>query len=512
MSVEADQARLVASVGKLDRAGRTVTKAIPAAVPWIITGLTALMEFADGMSLGGGDGDKDGTGGGSGADGTSGSGKGDGNGGGRKGIVGEVLSTVRDYVVGVSGGLLANRLGAGGDDHETHEESVEHADDAVSTCDRVLESIQGLCADEVEACVDGAVDTAMGLYSSAQALQATDPVAAQAMLQAAAQLLCSALDGVGTMVKGRNTQMGECMDLTIAECRPAADEGRCRVPLAADPAPSVEAPDCDVAPVPSEVSTVGASASASAAASGSAAVAPAPATAATTGAAAATAVASAGIGSTATPPAPPCPSPVSVPGLVGEISGWVKGAVEGAVTVAVENSGSLIDIDLAECPPGTPDGGGDSDCPEPVPEPEPEPVPEPEPCEPVAEPEPEEEPCEPVSEPRPEPEPDTPAPPTVDPEKGFDKSVYLQAAGGGGEASPAAVPAPDSPATPAPSPVGPAAVDAPAEVHGSPEPPGDSGQTEPPESPATYDGWTPDVWTTGEKSGDAPSVARSGQW
>jgi hypothetical protein len=505
MSVGADQARLVASVGKLDRAGRTVTKAVPAAVPWIITGVTTLMEFADGMSLGRGGGDRDGTGGDAGADGTPGSGKG----GGKKGIVGEVLSTVRDYVVGISGGLLANKLGAGGDDHETHEESVDHADDAVSTCDRVLESIQSLCADEVEACVDGAVDTAMALYGSAQALQATDPVAAQAMLQTAAQLLCSALDGVETMVEGRNTQMGECMDLTIAECRPAAEEGQCRVPLASAPVPSVVAPDCDVAPVPAEVSTVGASATPPATAA-------VPAVATTTAATAATAVASAGIGSTSVPPAPPCPPQVSVPGLAGEISGWVKGtvagAVEGAVTVAVENAGSLIDIDLTACPPGDPGGGGDGDCPEPVPEPAPEPEPEqePEPCEPAAEPEPEPEPG-----PEPEPTPDPPAPPSVDPEKGFDKSAYLQATGDGGDASPAAAPGQDSPAAPAPSPAGPAAVDTPAGTPGPPgslEPPEAPGPTEHPESPATYDGWTPDVWTTGEKTGDAPSVARSGQW
>ncbi|MEY8566068.1 hypothetical protein AALF15_05785 [Corynebacteriaceae bacterium 7-707] len=497
MPVQADQARLAASVGKLDGAGRTVTKAAPAALPWVVTGVSMLLDFADGMSLGGsGNSGSSGDSGDATGDGTSGGSSGKGK-GGMKGLVGEVLSTLKDYVVGISGGMLANKLGTGGSDHESHEDSVEQADDAVLTCDRVLEAIQSLCADEVEACVDGAVDVAMGLYAAAKALQPTDPVAAQAMLESAAQLLCSALDGVGALVEGRNTQMGECMDLTIAECLPAAEEGRCRVPLATDPAPEVDVPDCDVAPVPAEVATVGASA------------APVPAAASAGSVSAATSVASvASAASVGVVPQAPCPPSLSVPGLAGEISGWVegavKGAVEGAVAVAVENAGSLIDIDLNLCPPDSPDGGDDA-CSEPEPTPEPcDPEPEPEPCEP------EPEPCEPESEPEPEPEPESPAPPTVDPEKGFDKSTYLQGAEEPGADVPSPAPGDGDTRAASPAPVDPAAADGPSGA--TPDPAGATVPDELPESPANHDGWTPDVWTTGEKSGDAPSVARSGQW
>lgn len=507
MSVQADQARLTASVSKLDQAGTTVTRALPAAVPWIITGVTALVEFADGMTLGGGDDDGDDR-----ADGKESkesSGGKSGKGGGKKGVVGEVLSTLRDYVVGISGGVLANKLGAGSDEHEEHEETVDHADEAVLSCDRVLESIQSLCAGEVGACVDGAVTTAMGLFGSSKALQSTDPVAAQAMLEAAMQVLCSAADGVGSMVEGRNTQMGECLELTITECLPAAEEGQCRTPLAADPAPEAVASDCDVAPVPRDVATVGASSTvpvescpppsgqqpASRTTSGVAAV-------------AATSVASAGLGSSLTPSLP-CPPVVTMPDLAGEISGWVRGAVEaaveGAVNIAVENSGSLIDvggIDVNLCPPETSVEDGSGDC---VVEPaEPEPC-EPEPCAPEPE---EPEPCEPEEQE----EPDAPAPSTVDPEKGFDKSTYVPgtATAGDGADQPASPVEADFP--PAVDPAAAADSSEPSETSGSPGDSGASGASETPENAATDDGWAPDVWLTGEKSGDAPSVARSGQW
>ena len=496
MSVQGDQARLIASVSKLDQAGSTVTRALPAAVPWIITGVTTLVEFADGMSLGGGDDNN-----GDGKESKESSGGEPGKGGGKKGFVGEVLSTLRDYVVGISGGVLANKLGVGSDDHEEHEETVDHADAALLSCDRVLESIQSLCTGEVESCVDGAVATAMGLYRASKALQPTDPVAAQTMLETAAQLLCSAADGVGSIVEGRNTQMGECMELTIAECLPAAEEGQCRTPLAADPAPGAVASDCDVAPVPQDVAAVGASSVASVEScpplSGQL-----PTTGTTSGVAAtaATAVASAGLGSSVTPSLSlPCPPVVNTPDLVGEISGWVKGAVEGAVNVAVENSGSLIDVgDIAVnlCPPETPVEEGGSDCADQRVEPEPC-LPEP------AEPEPgEPEPCDPEEQD----EPDAPAPSTVDPEKGFDKSTYVPetATAGGGADQPASPVEADFPPA-----VDPAAVDGSLE---SPHAPDGPDTPDPPENASAYDGWTPDVWLTGEKSGDAPSVARSGQW
>ena len=499
MSVQADQARLTASVSKLDRAGTTVSRALPAAVPWIITGVTTLVEFADGMTLGGGDDDGDGTS--DGKESKESSGGKSGKGGGKKGVVGEVLSTLRDYVVGIRGGVLANKLGVGSDEHEEHEETVDRADEAVLSCDRVLGSIQSLCAGEVEACVDGAVATAMGLFGTSKALQSTDPVTARAMLEAAMQVLCSAADGVGSMVEGRNTQMGECMELTITECLPAAEQGQCRTPLATDPAPEAVASDCDVAPVPRDVATVEAS-SAAAVTSGSAS-------------AVATSVASAGLGPSLTPSLP-CPPVVTMPDLAGEIGGWVRGAVEGAVNIAVENSGSLIDvggIDVNLCPAETSVEDGSGDCiaeavepepcaPEPV-EPGPdEPGPdEPGPDEPgPCEPEPDEpEPCEPEEQV----EPDAPVPSTVDPEKGFDKSTYVpETATAGGGADQPAVPVEQH----SPPPVGPAAVDA------SSETPETSGASEAPEDAAPRDGWAPDVWLTGEEAGDAPSVARSGQW
>jgi hypothetical protein len=507
MSVQADQARLTASVSKLDQAGTTVTRALPAAVPWIITGVTTLVEFADGMTLGGGDDDGNGP-----SDGTEpkeSSGGKSGKGGGKKGVVGEVLSTLRGYVVGISGGVLANKLGAGSDEHEEHEETVEHADEALLSCDRVLESIQSLCTGEVEACVDGAVATAMGLFGSSKALQSTDPVTAQAMLEAAMQVLCSAADGVGSMVEGRNTQMGECMELTITECLPAAEEGQCRTPLATDPAPDAVASDCDVTPVPRDVATVGASSAPSVEScpppSGQQ---PASGTTSGAAAAAATSVASAGLGSSLTPSLP-CPPVVTMPDLAGEISGWVRGAVEGAVNIAVENSGSLIDvggIDVSLCPPETPVEDGSGDCvvepvePEPcVPEPaEPEPC-EPEPCEPEPD---EPEPCEPEEQD----EPDTPAPSTVDPEKGFDKSTYVPETATAGDGADQTA-SPDE--TDFPSVVDPAAVDDSSEPSETSDAPGVS---ETPDNAATHDGWAPDVWLTGEESGDSPSVARSGQW
>ncbi|MDN5684279.1 MAG: hypothetical protein L0G90_10850, partial [Corynebacterium glyciniphilum] len=165
---------------------------------------------------------------------------------------------------------------------------------------------------------------------------------------------------------------------------------------------------------------------------------------------------------------------------------------EGAVNIAVENSGSLIDvggIDVNLCPPETSVEDGSGDC---VVEPA-----EPEPCEP--------EPCEPEEQE----EPDAPAPSTVDPEKGFDKSTYVPGTATAGDGA-------DQPASPVeadfPPAVDPAAADdssEPSETSGSP---GASGASETPENAATDDGWAPDVWLTGEKSGDAPSVARSGQW
>ncbi|WP_420099753.1 hypothetical protein [Corynebacterium sp.] len=473
MPVQVDQARLMASVGKLDQTGSMVTKAAPAAVPWVVTGLTTLIEYVSGMTIGGGGGGKD--------DDADGDGKGDRRGGGGKGAVGEVFSTLRDYAVGISGGLLANKLGEGSDEHEDHEESVDSADESLQACDRVLESIQSLCADEVESCVDGAVETALGLYTSAKTLEPTDPVTAKTLLQMAAELLCSTAEGVESLVDGRNTQMGECMDLTIEECRPAADEGQCRTPLASDPAPVAGASECDVAPVPQEVTAESCVTTGVTQSSGeSGVVVPA--------VAAATATASAGVG---LPPMPaPCPPSVQLPDVAGEVSGWVRGAVEGAVNVVVENAGSLIDIDLNLCPPGTPDVP-DAEIAVDCEEPEPEPCePEPEPCEP--EPQPEPEPCDAPEEP----------PSTVDPDKGFDKSGYVPGAVAAGESAPAEPPAPAG--TTSPPQVETAAVGEATEAG--------TGAPEETDVGRTYDGWAPDVWTTGEKSAEAPSVERSGQW
>lgn len=479
-AVQADQARIAASVAKLDASGRQVTKLAPV-VPWIITFVLTAADFVIGM-VGGGDDDGDGK------DDKDGSKKG-------KGIIGEVLEGAKDLVTGIAGGMIAGKLGEGGEEADEHEAEVDRADDAVATCDRVLESIQSLCADEVEACVDGAVATAEELCAAGLALRATDPAASRALLQMAAQLLCGARDGVGALLEGRNTQMGECMDLTIAECAPAAEEGNCKVPLATEPAPVAPAPDCDVAPVPTEVATV-------AAGGGGGGVLPTPepcppAAPVASAASAATSMASLSgiVGSSVVTPTLP-----DVSGQIGgQVSGWIKGAVEGVVesvvegaaNFSVENSGSLIDIDLNLCPP--------EPC-EPEPEPEPVPEPEPEPCEPAPEPEPcepEPEPCEP----EPEPEPcDEPEPPTVDPEKGFDKSSYQP----GTETAATQTPPPDTAAAPVEEPsVGTAAVE------GQDDSSGD-------------DGWVPDLWTTGEKSGevdqsgevgqDAPSVQRSEQW
>lgn len=469
-AVQADQARIAASVAKLDASGQQATRLAPAALPWIITGIMTAADFVIGMVGGDGDG-----GGGDGKDGKDGgSGK-----KGKGGFFAEVLETGKDLITGIAGGVLADKLGWGGDEADEHDGNVDQADDAVATCDRVLESIQSLCADEVETCVDGAVATAEELCAAGLALRATDQVASRALLQMAAQLLCGARDGVGAMLEGRNSRMGECMDLTIAECAPAAEEGNCRVPLATEPAPVTAAPDCDVAPVPTEVATVGAGAGGGALPTPEPCPPASPAVAAAS-AATSTASLSGLVGSSVAAPMLP-----DISGQVGgQVSGWIKGAVEGivetvvegAANLSVENSGSLIDIDVNLCPP------------EPC-EPEPEPEPVPEPCEP------EPEPCEP----EPEPEPcDEPEPSTVDPEKGFDKSSYLP--GTETAATPAEAPATDAAPVETP-PVGTAAV-----------------QT--PEPSSGDDGWVPDLWTTGEKSAeqpgevgqDAPSVQRSEQW
>ncbi|MGN0094495.1 MAG: hypothetical protein ACI38U_00360, partial [Corynebacterium sp.] len=124
---------------------------------------------------------------------------------------------------------------------------------------------------------------------------------------------------------------------------------------------------------------------------------------------------------------------------------------------------------------------------------------EPEPCEPEPD---EPEPCEPEEQD----EPDTPALSTVDPEKGFDKSTYVPETATAGDGADQTA-SPDE--TDFPSVVDPAAVDDSSEPSETSDAPGVS---ETPDNAATHDGWAPDVWLTGEESGDSPSVARSGQW
>ncbi|MDN6387430.1 MAG: hypothetical protein L0J86_07105, partial [Corynebacterium sp.] len=55
-AVQADQARIAASVAKLDASGQQATRLAPAALPWIITGIMTAADFVIGMVGGDGDG------------------------------------------------------------------------------------------------------------------------------------------------------------------------------------------------------------------------------------------------------------------------------------------------------------------------------------------------------------------------------------------------------------------------------------------------------------------------
>lgn len=479
MSTQADQARIAASVAELER----TPAALPAVVPWALgTAVPVLVDFAVGLVTGGKDG-------GSGDDGD----KGDKGGAGR-GRLSWIPELLKGILTGIAGGAITDSLTSAGEEQDGHEDAVDRADDALDACDRTLEGLQSQCADAVENCIRPAVAEARRLVAEAVAVEAESPETAAALKAQAVSVLEAVESTVESLLSGRNSAMEKCLDQAIEECTPAAEEGNCRVPLVCDPVPEVRSADCDVAPLPAPVEEM---------ASGPEPV-PTPApepceeqvaaveeVVTKTASVGSGAVSMAGAVSGAVSTAPT----FQVPGPSVDVGGWLKGAVDTvvdtAVDVVVENSGTLVDIDLNLCPPESPvvpDTPEECEPPTVVDECPPEPEPEPEPCEP------EPEPCEPEEEPDTEPEPEPPPPPekTVDPERGFDKNGYIPEA-------------PAEPAAPADPEVEPSAV-------GGPH---DGGTDEEPEP--SYDGWTPDLWVTGDADAQVPEtvgapVERSGEW
>lgn len=448
MSTLADQGRITASLASLEH----TRNALPSIIPWV-TGpvLGQLAEFGDGLALDSGDvgdagdaGEKERSG---------------------RGFLRRLVDTLRDTFIGLAGGAIGNSIVSGAEEQEAHEDADDRAENAMTTCERVLGDIQAACADAVDGCVDRIVVLVQSMEAQARALDVSDPAGAAAVRQAMAQAFEAACIQIKGLLEGRNSAMEDCMDLAIAECLPAAEEGNCRTPLSSGLVPVAATPDCEVAPVPEATSppTKGAAQT----------VATAPAAAIPS---AAGSLATAAAGAVSGPvPAPP---PVDLPGAAADVGGWFAGAVDTvvdtvldtAVEIAVQNSGLLVDVDVNLCPP--------ADCPE----------------EPVVE-TPQEE-C-PDPEPEPEPEP-TPPPPPVEkvPDKGFDKTVHAP--------QPVVADPPDA-APPAEPPVDTAAVE-------EPGPHGDTGPEETAADGPVEDGWTPDLWVTDAESAHAAPVERSGEW
>lgn len=506
----ANQQRMTTAVRDLESTAGMVQAAGPMVAPVLKPILWSVLGFFTGF--GGGD-----------------SGAGSGGGRGKGGLIGKLLSFIRDTTTSVLGGLagamIGDRLTGAAEESDNHEQDVADAEDSLDWGDELFDDIQQQCADAVESCVSTAVPMAQALIAAAAA--AGEPQATQ-LRMLAVQLLSTAGESVCTMVEGRNESLSECMDFMIQRCTPAAQEGNCSVPLADAPAPAVTAAASEAAEVPPSsgvVETAPAGMAASAvsapavsAAAGSAATAAVPPVisgqvpaapniltqAASLGAGLA-AAAGAGVVSSGPPPAPTLPTLPTLPDIVGN----VQQAVDTAITTAVETVTQVVTPVTGDCP---------------VPPVECEPAA----CEP-AESVPED--CDtdghtdddlgddpppeviPAGEESPENTEDAGVDKSAVDKTGFDKSGFDKS----GVLPDAAVDHashPVEPDPPAPTSTGDVDAAPSGEADGTDEAEGTAASRE---SVPSHPGWSPEVWST-EKAGESPDTApevtveRSDQW